>query len=127
MAITNQPSSTDDLLFKVSQNAYNLALDLGSLLMRLRHYSCDDLAAMPAAVAAGMGPEFDGLAARLQAHSRTTRKLIIELEAVGDEGRARAGIGRSAWPTIAEREVFPANMWAELLGEFEMQRPLSGD
>jgi len=122
MATENGRSPVEQLLVDLSIDAYSLAIDLGSLLIRLRHYSCDDLAAIPEDLAGAIHPELEVLRTRLREHRRATRVLIGDLETVRNEGR-----GGLTWPewSGADREVLPKRLWEELLSEFAVVTPSS--
>ncbi len=88
MATYEPRSPVEQLLVDLSLNTHGLGLDLGSLLVRLCQYSCEDLAAIPEGVAKRMRPELQALHARLGEHARATRQLIVALEAVRNEDAA---------------------------------------
>jgi hypothetical protein len=116
MATYEPRSPVEQLLVDLSMKTHGLGLDLGSLLIRLCHYSCDDLASIPEDVAKSIQPELQALHTRLGEHARATRQLIVELEAVRNAGRG--AMTRPGWAAVEGRDVLPASMWADLLGEF---------
>ena len=121
MATYEPRSPVEQLLVDLSMKTHGLGLDLGSLLIRLCHYSCDDLASIPEGAAKRIQPELHALHTRLGEHARATRQLIVGLEAVRNEGRG--GMTRPDWTVVKGRDVLPATMWAELLGEFRTKAP----
>jgi hypothetical protein len=52
-----------------------------------------------------------------------TRQLIVELEAVRNQGRGGQMTRPRDWAVVEGRDVLPASMWAELLGEFRAMAP----
>ena len=122
MATYEPRSPVEQLLVDLSMQTHGLGLDLGSLLIRLCHYGSDDLAYIPEDVAKRIKPRLEALHTRLREHARATRQLIVELEAVRNEGRG-GEIMRPDWRVVEGRDVLPASMWAELLGEFQTMAP----
>ena len=118
----NPDSPVEQLLVDLSMQTHGLGLDLGSLLIRLCLYSCHDLASLPEGVAKRIQPRLEALHTRLREHARATRQLIVELEAVRNQGRG-GQLTRPEWTVVEGRDVLPASMWAELLGELRTKAP----